>query len=149
MTRADNTSLLIEAARRRSRSARHRTLEAVAILAASGEAVTPTAVARRASVSRQWLYTFDEALDAIRAASASGRSTRSVVPHAQGPSAASLQRRVEALTDDNQRLRGRVQELEQRLAALYGQWRAKGELDGQRDLTSHRQPLPNRGQHGS
>lgn len=120
MTRADNSSLLIEAARRRSHSARQRTLEAVAILAACGEAVTPTAVARRASVSRQWLYTFDEALEAIRAANAAHHSTRSVVPPAQGPSAASLQRRVEALTDDNQRLRQRVQELEQRLAALYG-----------------------------
>src|SRR5882762_3010014 len=101
MTRADNASVLLEAARRRSNSARSRTLEAVAILAASGAVVTPTAVARRASVARQWLYTFDEGLEAIRAASAADRASRSVVPPAQGPSAASLQHRVEALTDDN------------------------------------------------
>ena len=43
--------------------------DALAVIAASGEAVTPTAVARRAGVWRQWLYTFDEALEAIHAAS--------------------------------------------------------------------------------
>jgi hypothetical protein len=123
MSRADNSHVLIEAARRRSRSARQRTLEALAILAASGEAVTPTSVARRAGVSRQWLYTFDEALEAIRVARPADRSIGA--PPGQGPSAASLQRRIEALTDDNQRLRRRVRELEQRLAGLYGQWRAR------------------------
>lgn len=47
-----------------------------------------------------------------------------VVPPDQHPSAASLQCRVEVLTDDNQRLRQRVDELEQRLAAVYGEWRS-------------------------
>jgi ATP dependent DNA ligase-like protein len=41
-------------------------------------------------------------------------------------------RHFEALTDDNHRLRRRAEELEQRLAALYGQWRTRGELDGHR-----------------
>jgi hypothetical protein len=62
MSRADNSHVLIEAARRRSRSARQRTLEALAILAASGEAVTrrlsPVEPAFRASGStpstRRW-----------------------------------------------------------------------------------------------
>jgi hypothetical protein len=125
MTRADNSHFLIEAARRRSHDARQRTLKAVAILTASGEAVTPTAVARRAGVSRQWLYTFDEALEAIRAATVPDPPARSVMPPSQRTSVASLQRRVEALTDDNQRLRRCVAELEQRLAALYGEWRTR------------------------
>jgi hypothetical protein len=130
MQRADNTHLLLEASRRRSEDARCRTLKAIEALAASGAPVTPTAVARRAGVSRQWLYTFDAARQAISAANREA-STQPPVPAPQRPSLASWQRRVEALTDDNQRLRQRVNELEQRLAAIYGQWRAWGD-DGPR-----------------
>ena len=98
-------------------------LEAIASLAAAGEEVTPTSVARWAGGSRQWLYTVDEAREAIRAARLTEPDER-VVPPDQRPSAASLQRRVEVLSDDNQRLRQRVDELEQRLAAVYGEWRS-------------------------
>ena len=59
-----------------------------------------------------------------------------VVPPDQRPSAASLQRRVEVLTDDNQRLHERVDELEQRLAAVSGEWRSSA-LD-----VTHRLPAP-------
>jgi hypothetical protein len=118
-------------------------LEAVAALAAAGEAVSPTIVARRARVSRQWLYTFDEALEAIRAADAATR-TGSAVPPAQAPSAASLQRRIEALTDDNQRLRRRIQELEQRLAAMYGEWRVLRDDPGSKPAPSTVGSLPDR-----
>lgn len=84
--------------------------------------MTPTAVARRAGVSRQWLYTFEEARAAIEAAQRR-QTPPSSPPPSQRASTTSLQRRLEALTDDNQRLRRRVQELEDRLAAVYGEWR--------------------------
>jgi hypothetical protein len=119
-------------------------LEAVTAMDAAGEAVSPTTVARRARVSRQWLYTFDEALEAIRAADAATRSTGSAVPRAQAPSAASSQRRIEALTDDNQRLRRRVQELEQRLAAMYGEWRVLRDDPGSKPAPSTVGSLPDR-----
>jgi hypothetical protein len=125
VSRADNTPALLAATRRRSDDARQRTLEAIEALTTAGAAVTPTAVARQARVSRQWLYASHEARDAIRAASTTADSTRSPVPTPQQPSLASWQRRVETLTDDNQRLRRRVQELEERLASVYGQWRCQ------------------------
>jgi hypothetical protein len=65
--------------------------------------MTPTAVARRAGLSRQWLYTFQEALEAIRAAPGGERAR--AIPLEQRASAASLQRRID------HRLRRRVEDL--------------------------------------
>ena len=121
MTRADNSQFLVEAARRRSVEARSRTMRAIADLVAAGEPVTVAAVARRAAVSRQWLYTFTDAHDAVRAARTSAPCELAGPPLRD----ASWQRRVEALTDDNQRLRRKVKELEDRIAALYGLWRSE------------------------
>jgi hypothetical protein len=90
-------------------------MQAIADLAAAGEPVTPSTVARKAGVSRQWLYTFPDAHDAIRA-STSG----SPPPLAAVAKDASWQRRVEALSDENQRLRHKVKELEGLVAKLYG-----------------------------
>lgn len=123
MTRADNSLLLVEAAHRRSVEARRRALDAVTALADAGLPVNPTTVARHARVSRQWLYTFDGARQAIAAVAPQVHSQPDAPPRAQRPTTASLQRRLEAVTDDNHRLRQRVRELEDRLAGLYGQWR--------------------------
>ena len=119
---ADNSAVLRAAARRRSQSARQRTLEAIAMLTSENQAVTPTSVARRAGVSRQWLYTVAEALDAIRNAPKTGGSN--AVPVEQRASVVSLRRRIEVLADENSRLRQRVEELEHRLAGAYGAMRA-------------------------
>ncbi len=120
--RSDNSAALRASAQRRSEVARQRTLEAITALVAQGEAITPTAVARRAGVSRQWLYTFDDALSAIRLAA----STRPAapVPQDQRASLASLQRRLEVVTEENRRLRHHVGELEDRLARSYGALRS-------------------------
>lgn len=118
----DNSASLRASARARSANARRRTLEAITQLISEQMAVTPTSVARRAGVSRQWIYTFQEALTAIREAPSPAR--QGAVPAAQRASAASLQRRIEILTDDNHRLRLRVAELEHRLAGAYGMLRS-------------------------
>ena len=103
--------------------ARQRPLEAITWLVAENRVVTPTSVARRAGVSRQWLYTFDEALEAIRLAASKG-SAPPVSPD-QRASVASLQRRLEVLAEDNRRLRRQgVGELEERLACAYGALRS-------------------------
>ena len=124
MTKAesDSSAALRAAAQRRSDLGRQRTLEAVAWLVAEKQVVTPTSVARRAGVSRQWLYTFDEALEAIR--SAATTHPTAPVPRDQRASVASLQRRLEVLTEDNRRLRCQVGELEERLARAYGELRS-------------------------
>ncbi len=119
---SDNSAALRAAAQRRSDLARQRTLEAIAWLVAENQVVTPTSVARRAGVSRQWLYTFDEALEAIRRAATTHPTAP--VPRDQRASVASLQRRLEVLTEDNRRLRCQVGELEERLARAYGELRS-------------------------
>jgi len=120
--RSDNSAALRASAQRRSEVARRRTLEAIAAIVAENEAVTPTAVARRAGVSRQWLYTFDDALSAIRLAASTRPATP--VPQDQRASLASMQRRLEVLSEENRRLRHQVGELEDRLARAYGALRS-------------------------
>ncbi len=92
-------------------------MQAIADLAAAGESVTPTTVAHRAGVSRQWLYTFPDAHHAIRASSSASPPP---VTASSAANQASWQRRVEALSDENQRLRHKVKELEDLVARLYG-----------------------------
>lgn len=124
MPRADNSHHLLAAAQRRASDVRRRAIAAVADIAAAGDPVTPSAVARRAGVSRQWLYTCDEAMAAMREAAGGQNENTARVPPKQAASPASLQRRIEALTDDNKRLRQHAADLERRLAAVYGELRA-------------------------
>ena len=120
--KSDNSAALRAAAQRRSRLARRRTREAITWLVGENQVVSPTSVARRAGVSRQWLYTFDEALEAVRLAASTQRTAP--VPPDQRASVASLHRRLEAVSEDNRRLRGQVAELEERLAGAYGALRS-------------------------
>ena len=86
-----------------------------------GERVSFQAVARAAGVSRQWLYTQPE----LRAEIERLRDRTSAVgrPARERASDASLRQRVEALRDDNQRLRREVHELRAELALAYGHHR--------------------------
>jgi hypothetical protein len=124
MPPTDNSQHLAEAARHRSADTRRRALAAIALLTADGRQVSPTTVARHAGVSRQWLYTCHEAMDAIEAARAHSDGPTHTRPPQQA-STASLRRRVELLTDDNKRLRQRVADLEAQLAILYGALRTR------------------------
>jgi hypothetical protein len=123
--RADNTVHLRDATKRRAAESRRRALEAIDALTRGGEPLTPTTVARLAGVSRQWIYTSEETLAAVVAAREvrHGRHINSGSPRA--PSA-SMQRRIENLTDENRRLKAELVDTQRRLALVYGQLRTQG-----------------------
>jgi len=114
---------LRNAARRRSADAVARARAAIDELTFSGEQVSFQAVARRAGVSRQWLYTRPELraeIERLRATHAD-RSGPSV-PAPERSSDASLRQRLESLLE-NGRLHNQVAELRDELALAYGRQR--------------------------
>ncbi len=118
---------LAAAAARRHQDAHARATEALAALNADGQAVSFQAVAQRAGVSRQWLYTQPELrarIEQLRDRRPSGSAT---VPDDQRARERSLRQRNETLLADNRRLRAETQTLRDELAVLYGQLRASDE----------------------
>ena len=119
--------LAVAAARRHDETLR-RALDALAALDADGLAVSFQAVARRAGVSRQWLYTQPELrarIEQLRGRQPS--ATAATVPDDQRARERSLHQRNETLLIDNRRLRAENQTLRDELAVLYGQLRAGDE----------------------
>jgi Family of unknown function (DUF6262) len=89
-----------------------------------GAQVSFQAVARRAEVSRQWLYTQPELRSQIERLRDRRPSQSDGVPGRQRASEASLRQRVEALRAENRRLREENASLKDELAIAYGQQRA-------------------------
>lgn len=121
MPPADNTRFLHAATARRSGQARTRALKAIAAASGTQQRVTVVGIARTAGVSRSWLYTQPDLIDAItdlqnRPASAPP------APH-HTASQESLQQRLEAAHRRNQQLREHNTELTTRLEAAYGEIR--------------------------
>jgi len=119
---------LAAAATRRHDETLRRALDALAALDADGLAVSFQAVARRADVSRQWLYTQPELrarIEQLRCRRPS--ATPAAVPDDQRARERSLRQRNETLLVDNRRLRAENQTLRDELAVLYGQLRAGDE----------------------
>lgn len=81
------------------------------------------AVAQRAGVSRQWLYTQPELRARIEALRAHAPGAPDGVPARQRASEASLRQRPESVRAENQRLREENAALEAELAIAYGQQR--------------------------
>jgi len=98
--------------------------QALRALDQEGAEVSFQAVARRAGVSRQWLYTQPALREAIQRLRDPGPARRDGVPARQRASEASLRQRVESLRSENQRLREENASLKQELAIAYGQQRA-------------------------
>lgn len=122
---ADNSHHLITAARRRHDDAHQRANEAIRVAAARGEAVSATAMALRAGVSRAFLYANPEFIEAIRELGNGGHTPqRHAVPGRENATEASLQRRLEALAQRNRELRSENQDLRRRLEVAHGQLRA-------------------------
>jgi len=119
--------LAVAAARRHDETLR-RALDALAALDADGLKGDREAVARRAGVSRQWLYTQPQLrarIEQLRGRRPSGTPT--AVPDDQRARERSLRQRNETLLVDNRRLRAENQTLRDELAVLYGQLRAGDE----------------------
>jgi phosphoenolpyruvate carboxylase len=106
---ADNTHLVIAAARRRAAATRRRAVAALRRLDAAGATLTFDTLAREASVSRSWLYTQPD----LRAEVERQRDAHSTsLPERQRCSDASLRQRLELATHrireletDNKRVR--------------------------------------------
>lgn len=122
---ADNSHHLITAAQRRHDDAHQRAREAIRVAAARGEAVTATAMASRAGVSRAFLYANPELIEAIHELrSGTHTQQRHAITGRENATEASLQRRLEALAQRNKELRNENQDLRRRLEIAHGQLRA-------------------------
>lgn len=113
-----------KAAAARHARAGARAEEALRALDREGAEISFQAVARRAGVSRQWLYTQPELRQEIERLRDRVPARRDGVPARQRASEASLRQRVESLRAENQRLREENASLKQELAIAYGQQRA-------------------------
>jgi hypothetical protein len=152
--RADNSQHIVDAARRRSEYTRAKAVQALRALDLAGEPVTFETVAKRAAVSRSWLYAQPDLREEIeRLRAAHRRDPGSPVPARQRTSDASLLRRLEAanarirrLTEENQQLREQLARAlgEQRAATIRTspQRAASKPVDGH--VTPHRQRQPSR-----
>src|SRR3954462_10813169 len=96
---------LSQAASARHRRTVARAEQALAELDAAGVAVSFQAVAQRAGISRQWLYTQPELRARIEALRDRAPAASAGVPAGQRASEASLRQRLESLHAENQRLR--------------------------------------------
>jgi hypothetical protein len=109
-------------------SARHertvaRAEQALRELDAAGTPVSFQAVAQRAGVSRQWLYTQPALRSEIEQLRDRAPARDDGVPARQRASEASLRQRLESLRAENQRLREENANLKTELAIAYGQQR--------------------------
>ncbi|WP_406191208.1 DUF6262 family protein [Streptomyces sp. NBC_01017] len=121
---ADNSHLIVTAARRRAAATRRRAVSALRRLDTTGGAITFETVAREAGVSRSWLYNQPDLRAEIERLRARHRvpGARSV-PDRQRASDASLLRRLEAATQRNRQLEEENRELRQALALALGERR--------------------------
>lgn len=120
-------SPLQAAAQRKHAATLERATVALSALAAEGAQVTFQQVARRAGVSRQWLYgqpVLRGEIEELRQRPASG------VPARERSSEASLHQRLRTTLDENQALREEHRQLKHELALAYGAARAPASIAG-------------------
>ncbi|GAA2359859.1 DUF6262 family protein [Streptomyces violaceusniger] len=121
---ADNSYLIVAAARRRGTATRRRAVAALRRMDANGTAITFETVAREAGVSRSWLYNQPDLRAEIERLRARHRVPADrPVPDRQRASDASLLRRLEVATKRNQQLEAENKELREALALALGERR--------------------------
>src|SRR5437867_1185758 len=114
---------LTQAAAERHRRAVERAEQALRELDADGARISFTAVATRAGVSRQWLYTQPALRQKIEQLRDPSPARTDAIPVRQRASEASLRQRLDTLRAENQRLREENASLKTELAIAYGQQR--------------------------
>jgi hypothetical protein len=139
--RADNSHHVIAAARRRAAATRKRATSALRRIDSTGVPVTFDAIARKARVSRSWLYSQPELraeIERLRARQSPSAPARQV-PDRQRASEASLLRRLESATERIQRLEKENQQLREALALALGE-RRTADIRGDSHDTPKRKP---------
>jgi Family of unknown function (DUF6262) len=117
--RPEAATPLAAAAKQRHELTRARAIQAIRELDRAGTAVTFTAVASQARVSRSWLYSQPDICRQIRQLREdTGRSTTAPVPASQRASGTSLLRRLETVHAENRRLSGECAQLRTEIARL-------------------------------
>jgi hypothetical protein len=120
-----NPAPLIAAARKRRELTRAKAIQALRELDRTGVPVSFEGVARRAGVSRSWLYSQPDIRAEIeRLRDATGHSPSPPIPGAQRSSDASLHARLEAALERNRQLTEENQRLRRQLAHALGDQRA-------------------------
>jgi hypothetical protein len=126
-----NTTGLADAAERRHDHAVARARSAIRALDSHGETISFQSVARRAGVSRQFLYSVQELRGEIERLRSAGLSAGPVgLPAAQRSSDVSLKARNQTLLDENRRLREEIAGLRDELAGAWGELRAARRAHG-------------------
>jgi hypothetical protein len=120
--RADNTEHLIAAAKRRSAKSVERVRDTLRDLHRSGRPVTIAGVARQANVSRTFLHSQPELLQAIRSLRAQNDGPHPI-PVRERASEKSLLTRIEGLTAANKKLRDDNAKLRKQLELALGDLR--------------------------
>jgi len=131
MTHADNTRYLAQAAAGRHRATLNKASNAIERLDRAGQPVTFSAVAAAAGVSRTWLYRnpgIRDLITRLRTQPPRPASTRA----AQRATAASLRARLDAATQEINRLRAENATLRKQAARHLGQQRAQEPSNPQR-----------------
>jgi len=114
---------LTQAAAARHRRAIEHAERALRDLDAEGRQISFQAVARRAGVSRQWLYTQPAIRQTIEQLRDGNPARTDRAPAPQRATEASLRQRLETLRAENQRLRQENADLKTELAIAYGRQR--------------------------
>lgn len=118
--RVDNTHHLARATARRQADARARVMTVLQEAHSLGEPLNLATAARRAAVSRAYLYSQPDLVAAIRDLAAANAGREPAMPTAQRSTPASLLARIEALSARNKKLREENQRLRKQLAAAHG-----------------------------
>ena len=126
---------LARAAAARHRRAVERAERALRELDAEGAQISFQSVARRAGVSRQWLYTRPALRSEIERLRDRPLTEVGHIPVRQRATEASLRQRVETLRTENQRLREENASLKTELAIAYG---------SRRDSAGEQEPILDR-----
>jgi hypothetical protein len=114
---------LLDAAVRRTLDAEQRVRAALRELDRQGAAITFASAARRAQVSRAFLYQHAELRAEIEALRTAQTSAPAQLPKRQRASDASLRARLRAALDEGQRQRGEIARLRKELALAHGRVR--------------------------
>ena len=125
MSRADNSHHLQRAAAARHDAAVTRAHSSIEQLDRTGSAITFTAVADAAGVSRGWLYNQTDLRATITCLRHNGTTAATAMPAAQRATNDSLLQRLDGARDEITRLRADNANLRDQLARTLGQQRTR------------------------